>query len=133
MGDEPKKRRVVVTGFGAVTPVGLDAESTWRSLLAGKSGIDFIHGMRLLAGARLDTAAGAEVGLADWSRITAGDWLRQTLDRLRHPETIADCQPGRDLRATLRPYQVEGVRWLWFMTELGGRPSTPDDVLARAQ
>lgn len=31
--------RVVITGLGAVTPVGNDVETTWRSLLAGKSGI----------------------------------------------------------------------------------------------
>ncbi len=32
-------RRVVITGLGAVTPVGNDAPSTWRALLAGTSGI----------------------------------------------------------------------------------------------
>ncbi len=32
-------RRVVVTGIGAITPIGNDAETYWRSLLAGKSGI----------------------------------------------------------------------------------------------
>jgi 3-oxoacyl-[acyl-carrier-protein] synthase II len=31
--------RVVITGIGAVSPCGLDAESTFASLLAGKSGI----------------------------------------------------------------------------------------------
>jgi beta-ketoacyl-acyl-carrier-protein synthase II len=36
-------RRVVVTGLGAVTPVGNDAPSTWRSAVEGKSGIDFIR------------------------------------------------------------------------------------------
>ena len=31
--------RVVVTGMGAVTPVGRDLESTWESLKAGRSGV----------------------------------------------------------------------------------------------
>jgi 3-oxoacyl-[acyl-carrier-protein] synthase II len=35
-------RRVVVTGLGAVTPIGADARSTWRAAVAGESGIDFI-------------------------------------------------------------------------------------------
>jgi len=32
------KRRVVVTGMGALTPVGNDVASTWRALIAGASG-----------------------------------------------------------------------------------------------
>lgn len=32
-------KRVVVTGVGAVTPVGLDAPSTWAALVEGQSGI----------------------------------------------------------------------------------------------
>jgi 3-oxoacyl-[acyl-carrier-protein] synthase II len=32
-------RRVVITGLGAVTPVGLSAPATWASLVAGQSGI----------------------------------------------------------------------------------------------
>jgi 3-oxoacyl-[acyl-carrier-protein] synthase II len=32
-------RRVVVTGIGAVTPVGLNAKETWEALLEGKNGI----------------------------------------------------------------------------------------------
>ena len=33
------KRRVVVTGVGAVTPVGNTAKETWSAVLAGKSGV----------------------------------------------------------------------------------------------
>jgi len=36
------KRRVVVTGLGAVTDVGNDVKSTWRALTEGRSGIDRI-------------------------------------------------------------------------------------------
>jgi 3-oxoacyl-[acyl-carrier-protein] synthase II len=34
-----EKRRVVVTGVGAVTPLGNDAETTWKGIIEGKSGI----------------------------------------------------------------------------------------------
>jgi 3-oxoacyl-[acyl-carrier-protein] synthase II len=33
------KRRVVVTGLGATTPLGSDVDSTWNALIAGKSGV----------------------------------------------------------------------------------------------
>lgn len=35
-------KRVVVTGLGALTPVGNDVESFWKSLLEGVSGADYI-------------------------------------------------------------------------------------------
>ena len=34
--------RVVVTGIGMITPVGLDTESSWMALTSGKSGIAHI-------------------------------------------------------------------------------------------
>lgn len=33
------KRRVVVTGLGAVTPVGLNVKTSWDNIVAGKSGV----------------------------------------------------------------------------------------------
>jgi 3-oxoacyl-[acyl-carrier-protein] synthase II len=37
------RRRVVITGLGAVSPLGNDAESSWQNLVAGKSGADVIE------------------------------------------------------------------------------------------
>jgi 3-oxoacyl-[acyl-carrier-protein] synthase II len=36
------RRRVVITGLGAVTPLGNDVETTWENLTAGKSGANRI-------------------------------------------------------------------------------------------
>jgi 3-oxoacyl-[acyl-carrier-protein] synthase II len=36
-------RRVVITGYGVLSPLGNNAESTWQNLLAGKSGIGAIE------------------------------------------------------------------------------------------
>lgn len=37
------KRRVVVTGMGMLTPVGLNVESSWRNILAGVSGVGMVE------------------------------------------------------------------------------------------
>jgi 3-oxoacyl-[acyl-carrier-protein] synthase II len=39
MGSEILKRRVVVTGLGLITPLGIGVEKTWSALCAGKSGV----------------------------------------------------------------------------------------------
>lgn len=38
-------RRVVVTGLGAVTPLGRDVDSTWEGLAAGRSGVRRVEGL----------------------------------------------------------------------------------------
>ena len=40
--DHLGRSRVVITGMGALTPLGLNVEDTWQGLLAGRSGIDRI-------------------------------------------------------------------------------------------
>ena len=35
-------KRVFVTGMGIVSPLGLDAKSTWEAVTAGRSGVDYI-------------------------------------------------------------------------------------------
>ena len=39
----PDEARVVVTGMGAITPLGLDVQSTWTRLINGESGITTIE------------------------------------------------------------------------------------------
>jgi 3-oxoacyl-[acyl-carrier-protein] synthase II len=41
------KRRVVITGIGMITPLGLNSEDTWAAVIAGKSGI---HSLQPLLG-----------------------------------------------------------------------------------
>jgi beta-ketoacyl-acyl-carrier-protein synthase II len=37
------RRRVVVTGLGAITPLALNAQSTWDAAVVGRSGVDWIR------------------------------------------------------------------------------------------
>ena len=37
------KRRVVITGLGVVSSIGIGVEDFWKNLIAGKSGISIIE------------------------------------------------------------------------------------------
>jgi 3-oxoacyl-[acyl-carrier-protein] synthase II len=43
MPSSPQRRRVVITGMGSVTPLGLDAASTWAALIEGRCAVDHIR------------------------------------------------------------------------------------------
>ncbi|MBN1643710.1 MAG: beta-ketoacyl-ACP synthase II [Dehalococcoidales bacterium] len=42
MGNDNHNSRVVITGIGIISPLGLDTNSTWQALISGKSGTDNI-------------------------------------------------------------------------------------------
>lgn len=44
-GREMTKRRVVITGMGAVTPCGIGVDNFWSAMVNGKSGISLIESM----------------------------------------------------------------------------------------
>ena len=54
----PLKETVVVTGMGAITPLGLDAPTTWQALTEGRSGVGRIT---LFDSSPLKTHIAAEV------------------------------------------------------------------------
>ena len=41
-------KRVVVTGLGAVTPIGNNVADFWEGLKTGKNGIEYFYGLFLL-------------------------------------------------------------------------------------
>ena len=44
MASENGRKRVVITGMGAVTPLGNDVESFWQGIIAGRSGAAYKQG-----------------------------------------------------------------------------------------
>jgi 3-oxoacyl-[acyl-carrier-protein] synthase II len=44
MTESNGRRRVVITGIGAITPCGLTAEETWQSVREGRSGVSKVEG-----------------------------------------------------------------------------------------
>jgi 3-oxoacyl-[acyl-carrier-protein] synthase II len=67
--------RVVITGIGAVTPVGLDRETTWQALLAGRSGVTAITAFDA---SRLPVKVAAQVTGFDPRSILEGKRLRRS-------------------------------------------------------
>ena len=53
-----KKRRVVVTGMGVVSPIGIGLDEFWEGLAEGRNGIDLIT---KFDASKFDTKFGAEV------------------------------------------------------------------------
>ncbi|MBV9107473.1 MAG: DEAD/DEAH box helicase [Verrucomicrobia bacterium] len=103
----------------------------WQEIeKGGGEGISFLEGMRLLAGMGPgdDENPLAQPDTRGWSLVRPGEWLRKTLEAMRDPSVIEGFDPERDLRAQLRGYQREGVRWLWFMTRLGLGACLADDM-----
>jgi SNF2-related domain/SNF2 Helicase protein/Helicase conserved C-terminal domain len=94
---------------------------------ASAGGLPFGAAMRLVAGVKLEEES-VEAQDPDWSTVSAGPWLAETLKDLRSPEGLAHIDPGTALQATLRPYQQAGVRWLYLLHRLGLGACLADDM-----
>lgn len=86
------KRRVVITGMGIVSPVGLNLEQNWANIVAGNSGIDQIT--RFDATGYPSTIAGEIKGLDIDDYMPAKDARR--MDRFIQLGIIAGMQAMED-------------------------------------
>lgn len=107
-----------------------EALAHWKSVerAAARGELSFAEGMRLLAGAAGESGDAAAPALAAWSTVAPGPWLAQTLAALQSPAGAAEADPGPALRGDLRPYQRDGVAWLWLVTRLGLGACLADDM-----
>ncbi len=86
------QQRVVVTGMGAVSPLGNDVASMWASLIAGRSGVDLISSLNV---SQLKTKIGAEVKDFDPTNYMERKDARRT-DRYAHFALAAASQAVAD-------------------------------------
>ncbi len=92
-----KGRRVVVTGLGAVSPLGNDVPSLWEALVEGRSGTDFITSFDT---AVYDTKFAAEVRDFDPS-LYAGRKQVQRMDRFTQFALAASLQAVESAKLTI--------------------------------
>jgi non-specific serine/threonine protein kinase len=95
--------------------------------IVADQGISFAEAARLLSGADMTEDPG-DPETADWSRVIAGPWFAETLEKLRHPSAITGVEPGGALRTNLRHYQHDGLQWLHLLSSLGLGACLADDM-----
>ncbi len=85
-------RRVVVTGLGIISPVGLDVKSAWENILAGKSGIKPITHFDCSA---FSTRFGGPIYGFDITQYISAKDARK-MDKFIHYGVAAGCQALED-------------------------------------
>ena len=110
-------RRVVVTGVGMVTPVGLDTETSWEGLIAGRSGIGPITHFD---DKEIPTQIAGEVKGFDVSPFMSPKEARR-MDLFIHYGMAAGLQAWRDCALQVTPENAERVG-INFGSGIGGLP-----------
>lgn len=98
-------RRVVITGMGTLSPVGNDVESSWSSLLAGKSGIGPIT---LFDATGFDVTIAGEVKNFDPAQYINFKEARR-MDRFVQLALVAAMQAMDDSGLQITPENAENV------------------------
>lgn len=111
------KRRVVITGLGAVTPLGNDVASTWNQLIAGQSGIATISKFDASA---ISSQIAGEVKNFDVSEYI-GQKEARTMDTFIHYGLAAGIQAFRDSGISVTEDNAERIGVI-IGSGIGGLP-----------
>jgi len=112
------KRRVVVTGIGMVTPVGLDTEKTWEGLINGRSGIGPIT---QFDDKNIPTRIAGEIHGFDPATYIDAKEIKK-MDRFIHLAIAASQMAMNDSGLTITPENAEHVGVL-VSAGMGGLPA----------
>jgi len=115
------KRRVVITGLGAVSPVGIGVGETWTNIVAGKSGITRIT--RFDASAFASQVAG-EVKNFDVTQYLSAKEARR-MDVFIHYGMVAGMEAFRDCGLEVTPENAERIG-VNIGSGIGGLPMIED-------
>ena len=96
-------KRVVVTGMGCVTPLGLDFETTWQAMLAGTSGVAPLQGFDTTDH---EVKIAAEIPTFDPTRIMNAKEARR-IDRFIQLGMYAARAAAEDAGLTVTPENAE--------------------------
>lgn len=103
----------------------------WKNAeqLARSNGLSVAEGLRLLAGAEgVGSHQPTMSEGSDFCRFEASGEFKKMLDELQHPERVVLPKLPDKLKETLRPYQLDGVKYLWRTTSLGLGSCLADDM-----
>ena len=110
-----EKRRVVVTGIGAVTPVGNSAEQAWENVIAGKSGIGPLT--------RIDTSKFTVSVAAEVKDFNIEEYIEKKearkMDRFTHYAIAASMMSAKDANLTITEEMAPRVG-VWIGSGIGG-------------
>jgi len=122
------KRRVVVTGLGAITPVGNGVAATWQNIVAGKSGITRIT--RFDASALASQIAGEVKDFDVTQYVPAKDARR--MDRFIHLGMAAGIEAFKDSGIEVNEANADRIG-VCVSSGIGGLPNieeTQNEYLA---
>ena len=115
------KRRVVVTGLGAITPVGIGVSETWKNIVAGKSGITRIS--KFDASAFACQVAGEVNGFDVAQYMPAKDARR--MDVFMHYGLVAGMEAFKDSGLVVTEQNADRIG-VCISSGIGGLPMIED-------